>query len=99
MKNLNSSLKVNLYFKVYVCLDKAKVYIHIPRHNWVQNIDLQEKQMTQGATKDIYMKLKQNMYHKTFPKWGIQVRMHESSKLDYTSTSSEYKWAFKHKHI
>jgi len=26
-------------------------------------------------------------------------QMQESSKLDYTSTSSEYKWAFKHKHI
>ena len=38
-------------------------------------------------------------YHKTFPKWGIQVRMYESSKLDYTSTSNGYKYkqAFKHK--
>jgi len=25
--------------------------------------------------------------------------MHESSKLDYTSTSNGYKWAFKHKHV
>ena len=46
----------------------------------------------------IYMKLK-HMIIETYLKWGIQVRMHESSKLDYTSTSSEYKWAFKHKHI
>ena len=25
-------------------------------------------------------------------------QMQESSKLDYTSTSNEYKWDFKHKH-
>ena len=37
--------------------------------------------------------------HKTYPKWGIQVRMHESSKLDYTRTSNGYKQASKHKHI
>jgi len=30
---------------------------------------------------------------------SIQVRMHESSKLDCTSTPNEYKWAFKHKHV
>jgi len=26
-------------------------------------------------------------------------QIHESSKLDYTSTSNEYKWGFKHKHV
>ena len=36
---------------------------------------------------DIYMKLKQNIMMNTS-------QMQESSKLDYTSTSSEYKWAF-----
>ena len=25
--------------------------------------------------------------------------MHESSKLGYTSTSNEHKWAFKYKHV
>ena len=29
--------------------------------------------------------------HKTCPKWRIQIKMHESSKLDYTSTSNGYK--------
>jgi len=34
--------------------------------------------------------------HKTYPKMGqshklVQDRIHESSKLDYTSTSNEYK--------
>ena len=38
---------------------------------------------------DIYMKLNINM--KTCQKYGIQVKMHESSKLDYTSASNEYK--------
>jgi len=37
--------------------------------------------------------------HKPCQKWGIQVRMHESSKLNYTSTSNGYKWTFKDKHI
>ena len=54
--------------------------------------------MAQGCTcindsldkMDIYMKLK-HMIIETYPKWGIQVRMHESSKLDYTSTSNGYK--------
>ena len=39
---------------------------------------------------DIYMKLKTHD-HKIISKMGIQVRMHESSKLDYTSTSNGYK--------
>ena len=39
---------------------------------------------------DIYMKIK-HMIIETYPKWGIQVRMHESSKLYYTSTSNGYK--------
>ena len=46
---------------------------------------------------DIYMKLKhkhENMYN-----MKIQVKMFESSKLNYTSTSNKYKWAFKYKHI
>ena len=42
---------------------------------------------------DIYMKS-----YKTC-KMKNTSQMQESSKLDYTSTSSEYKWAFKHKHI
>ena len=35
---------------------------------------------------------------KTCTKWRIQVKMHESSKLGYTSTSNGYKWAIKYKH-
>ena len=35
---------------------------------------------------------------KTCTKIGMQVKMHESSKLGYTSTSNGYKWAIRHKH-
>jgi len=38
---------------------------------------------------DIYMKLNINM--ENMYKMGIQVKMFESSKLNYTSTSNEYK--------
>ena len=31
-------------------------------------------------------------------KYRIQVKMRESSKLGYTSTSNGYKWAIKNKH-
>jgi len=37
--------------------------------------------------------------HKTKSKVWNTSQMYGSSKLDYTSTSNEYKWAFKHKHI
>ena len=87
-------------------LTKQEVYIHIPKHNWVHNKDLQEKQMTQGVYMyilrfdkiDIYMKWK-HMIIKHVLRWGIQVKMHESSKLGYTSTFNKHKWACKHKHI
>ena len=39
------------------------------------------------------------MIIKTYPKWEYKFKMHESLKLDYTSTSNGYKQAFKHKHI
>ena len=51
------------------------------------------------VTKHVYLKVWQNKHihevkthnHKTCPKkMGIQVKMHESSKLDYTSTSNGY---------
>ena len=42
---------------------------------------------------DIYMRLNNTC------KMVNTSQMQESSKLDYTSTSNEYKWAFKHKHI
>ena len=88
----------DLNFKAYVCHVQTKVYIHIPKHNWVQNIDLHEKQMTQGAYMyilsfgkiDIYMKWKHFIIENT-SKIGIHVWMHESSKLDYTSTFNGYK--------
>ena len=38
---------------------------------------------------NIYMKL--NINKKACQKYGIQVKMFESSKLDYTSTSNGYK--------
>ena len=40
---------------------------------------------------DIYMKFNINMKKKTCQKYGIQVKMYESSKVDYTSTSNGYK--------
>ena len=54
--------------------------------------------MTQGGI-HVYLKIWQNRYiqevkthdHKTCPRWGIQVRMHESSKLGYTSTFNTHK--------
>ena len=39
---------------------------------------------------DIYMKFK-HKHEKYAQKYGIQVKMYESSKLDYTSTSNKYK--------
>ena len=75
---------------------KKYTYISL---NTIESIykDLHEKQMTQGVYMyilrfgkiDIHEEKTQD--HKTYPKWGIQVRMHESSKLDYTSTSNGYK--------
>ena len=79
-------------------LTKQEVYIHIPKHNWVHNKDLHEKQMTQGVYMYI-LKFWQIRHihevkthdHKTSPKWEYKFKMHESSKLDYTSTSNGYK--------
>ena len=58
-------------------LTKREVYIHLPKHNWVHNKDLHEKQMTQGVYMyilrfgkiDIYMKWK-HMIIKICPKMG-----------------------------
>ena len=47
---------------------------------------------------DIYMKFK-HKHEKYVQKDGVQVKMYESSKLGYTSTSNRYKWAFRYKHI
>ena len=90
--------KINYTSRHMYVLSTQKVYTHIPKHNWVQNIDLHEKQMTQGAYMyilrfgklDIYMKWKHLIIENT-SKIGIHVWMHESSKLDYTRTSNGYK--------
>ena len=78
-------------------LSTQKVYIHIPKHNWVHiNIDLHERQMTQGVYMYI-LKFDKNTHihemkthtHKTNPKKKeCKFKMYGSSKLDYTSTSN-----------
>ena len=42
-------------------LTKQEVYIHIPKHNWVHNKDLHEKQMTQEGI-HVYLKVWQNRH-------------------------------------
>ena len=61
-------------------LSTQEVYIHIPKHNESKNIDLHEKQMTQGVYmyilkfgKSTHIHEMKTHTHKTNPKIGIQV--------------------------
>ena len=78
-----------------ICQYKKYTYIS---PNTIESInkDLHEKQMTQGVymyilkfgNTNIYMKWK---LIKQIRKWEYKFKMHESSKLDYTSTSNGFK--------
>ena len=75
----------NLYFKAYVCLIQTKVYIHIQTQRVHKYICMKAR-----GSMDIhvYLKVWPNRHihevkthdHKTCPKWGIQVKMHDHQK-------------------
>ena len=87
-------------------LTTQEVYTHIPKHKWVHIYRFAWKANDSRGI-HVYFKVWQNkhiheMKHiiiKQIQKWEYKSKMYESSKLDYTNTSNEYKQAFKHKHI
>ena len=77
------------------CQHKKYTYISLNTNESI-NIDLHERQMTQGVYMYILM-FWQNKHihemktHETNPKMEYKFKMYESSKLDYTSTSNGFK--------
>ena len=76
-------------------LSTQEVYIHIPKHNWVHMYRFAWKANDSRGI-HVYLEVWQNKHihemktqnHQTNSKMGIQVKMQESSKLDYTNTSN-----------
>ena len=57
-------IKINFISRYKYDLSTQEVYIHIPKHNWVHNMDLHEKQMTQRVYMYILKFDKINIYMK-----------------------------------